>query len=400
MLTFLIVYAAYSAVILAFHLVLAAGLVRTIILDAGRRVGRTGIPLRQKQRHSSSPGLRAEVVVALRNEETTLPDLLESLQAQTSPDVTFLFVDDRSTDATGRLLDEFAAASGNRARVIHNVSEPQGLTGKQAALDLAFQACRGDVLLFTDGDCTVPPGWVEEMLACFCDPSVGVVLSRIELEPDGSFLQRFQAFEQPLLNQYNLGSAGVGLATGCFGNNIAVRAEAVKATGGFRALGYSVTEDAMLLDAVCRKAGWKPRAHVTFGSAARTVCKARWIDYVNQHTRWNAGGLFSEDPVTRFFYVFVVLIYLTASLVLLPLGFLDWRITVLSLTSFVSIGTLGAIGGFYQRKDRVRYFITFLPFLVFFAFFYVFITLRAFALRPFEWKGRVLRPHLQSKKTL
>ncbi len=332
------------------------------------------------------------MVVALRNEEKTLPALLESLQAQTSPGVRLLFVDDRSTDATGRLLDEFVAGSGDRARVIHNTSEPQGLTGKQAALDLAFEACSGDVLLFTDGDCTVPPRWVEEMLAGFHDPSVGVVISRIELEADGSFLQRFQAFEQPLLNQYNLGSVGIGLATGCFGNNMAVRAEAVTATGGFRALGFSVTEDAMLLDAVCRKAGWKPRARVTSGSAARTVCKSSWADFVNQHTRWNAGGLFSEDPVTRVSYIFVVLVYLTASLLVIPLGLLDWRVPILSLTSFVSIGTLAAIGGFYQGKDRVRYFVTFLPFLVFFAFFYVFITLRAFALRPFEWKGRVMGP--------
>ena len=37
---FLIFYAAYSAVILAFHLALAAGILRTMILDA-RRTART-----------------------------------------------------------------------------------------------------------------------------------------------------------------------------------------------------------------------------------------------------------------------------------------------------------------------------------------------------------------------
>ncbi len=379
---FLIFYAAYSAVILALHLALAAGILRTMILDA-RRTARTAGP---------SQRLRAEVIVALRNEEETLPALLASLRAQTCRDVMFLFVDDRSTDATGRLLDGFCAAQGDAARVIHNTREPQGLTGKQAALDLAFAACRGDVLLFTDGDCTVPPGWAEEMLGRFQNPSVGVAIGRIELKADGSFLQRFQAFEQPLLNQYNLGSAGLGLATGCFGNNMAVRAEAVKEIGGFWKLGYSVTEDAMLLDAVCRKAGWKPRACVTSGSTARTIAKPSWAGFVNQHTRWNAGGLFSEDLVTRASYIFVVLIYLTSNVLLLPLGFLDWRVSLLCATSFVSTGVLAAIAGFYQRGDRLRYFATFLPFVVVFGFFYVFVTLRAFALRPFEWKGRVLSP--------
>jgi cellulose synthase/poly-beta-1,6-N-acetylglucosamine synthase-like glycosyltransferase len=385
--TFLIIYAAFSAIILAFHAALAVGLVRNILRDGARgpRAGGSKGPRPQES-------LRAEVVVAVCNEEKTLPALLSSLRAQTAGNTTFLFVDDRSTDTTGKLLDEFCRQHGGRARVIHNTREPDGLTGKQAALDLAFEACTGDVLLFTDGDCVVPPSWAEEMLVPFQDPDVGVVISRIELDADGSFLQQFQAFEQPLLNQYNLGSVGIGLATGCFGNNMAIRARAVKATGGFRALGYSVTEDAMLLDAVCRRAGWKARARVTSRSAARTGGKSRWTDYVNQHTRWNAGGLFSEDPVTRISYIFVVLIYLTAAVFLLPLGFLDWRVPVLSLAAWLSFGTLAAIGGFYEGKDRLRYFATFLPFVFFFGFFYVFITLRAFAMRPFEWKGSVLSP--------
>lgn len=385
---FLIVYAALSALILSFHVAIAVGLVRTMAR-------------RWHPRHVAGPGtpLRAEVIVALRNEERTLPALLASLRAQTRRDAIFLFVDDRSTDATGRLLDEFCAAERERARVIHNAREPRVLTGKQAALDMAFAASRGDVLLFTDGDCTVAPGWVEEMLSCFHDPAVGAAIGRIELETDASFLQRFQAFEQPLLNQYNLGSAGIGLATGGFGNNMAMRAAAVRETGGFRTLGYSVTEDAMLLDAVCRKGGWKPSACITAAGSARTIAKTSWAEYVNQHTRWNAGGLFSEDPVTRFFYILVVLIYLTGSLLLLPVGIADWRVPVLSLTSIVSIGMLAAIGGFYEGKDRIRYFLLFLPFLVFFAFFYVFVTLRAFVWRPFEWKGRMLSARSGLKRT-
>ena len=136
---------------------------------------------RRRRAGQSAGRAGAEVVVAVRNEEQTLPRLLESLRAQTAGDVRFLFVDDRSPDGTAHLLDEFCAAVGDRARVIHSDGEPRGLTGKQAALDLAFDRARGDVLLFTDGDCVVPPTWAEEMLGHFGDPRVGVVLGRIEL---------------------------------------------------------------------------------------------------------------------------------------------------------------------------------------------------------------------------
>ncbi len=304
----------------------------------------------------------------------------------------FLFVDDRSADATGSLLDGFCEDLGDRACVIHNRQEPDGLTGKQAALDLAFARMRGDILLFTDGDCVFPPTWAAEMLRHFEDSEVGVVLGRVELPEGRKFLERFQAFEQPLLNQYNLGSVGIGVPTGCFGNNMAIRARAVQETGGFHALGYSVTEDALLLDAVSRSGGWKVRACVSAHATARTRAHSTWKGFLDQHTRWNAGGLFSPDLVTRLSYCFIVLFYLVGSLVVLPLGLLDWRVPALSLNSFLSIGLLAVLGGIYRGKDRRAYYRRLLPYLFFFCFFYSFITVRAVIRRPFEWKGSVLRP--------
>jgi cellulose synthase/poly-beta-1,6-N-acetylglucosamine synthase-like glycosyltransferase len=377
---FLLVFAVFSAVILLLHLALCAGLASNLAAERSHRGWSLGA------------GGRAEVIVAVRNEEQVLPGLLESLKRQTRGDVLFLFVDDRSGDGTGRLLDEFCESVGARARVIHNTEEPSGLTGKQAALDLAFGQARGDVLLFTDGDCTVPPTWAEEMLAHFADDAVGVVLGRIELPEGADFLADFQAFEQPLLNQYNLGSVGIGTPTGCFGNNMAIRARAVREIGGFHALGYSVTEDAMLLDAVSRRRGWKVSTCASQRGACRTRAHRDWRAYVDQHTRWNAGALFSADLVTSLSYIFIVLIYLVGSLLVIPLGLLDWRVPVLSLNAFLSIGLLAAMGGLYDGKNRPRYFARFLPYLLFFGFFYSYITVRAVLRRPFEWKGSRLRP--------
>ncbi len=380
MAAFLLVFAILSAVILVIHLALCAGIAANLSAE------------RSLRRAPPAAGGRAEVIVAVRNEARTLPRLLETLQAQTRDDVLFLFVDDRSVDDTGRLVDAFCAAVGSRARVIHNTCEPAGLTGKQAALDLAFEQACGDVLLFTDGDCTVPPTWAEEMLGHFTDPRVGIVLGRIELPESPRFLTDFQAFEQPLLNQYNFGSVGIGMPTGCFGNNMAIRAQAVKQIGGFHALGYSVTEDAMLLDAVCRKQGWKVRACASEKAACRTRPHHHWGTYIDQHTRWNAGGLFSADAVTSISYIFVVLIYLVGSLLVLPLGLVDWRVPVLSLNSFLSIGLLAAMGGLYEGKNRPRYYLRLLPYLFFFGFFYSFVTVRAVLRQPFDWKGSRLRP--------
>jgi cellulose synthase/poly-beta-1,6-N-acetylglucosamine synthase-like glycosyltransferase len=373
---FLVAFAILNVVVIGFHVALAAGLLANLRAERRHRGG------------SRPPqGLHPEVVVAVRDEERSLPLLLDSLLRQTRSDCLFLFVDDRSTDATPTILDDFCAKAGPRARVIHNREEPSSLTGKQAALDLAFAQVRGDVLLFTDGDCVLPPTWAEELVGHFQEPSIGIVLGRIGLEEGQTFLGRFQCFEQPLLNQYNFGSVGIGVPTGCFGNNMAVRASAVKQIGGFRNLGYSVTEDALLLDAVSRRGGWEVRACTSLRSTATTFAKGTWRDFVNQNTRWNAGGLFSQDLITRLSYTLMVLVYLVGAILVSPLGLLDWRVPVMSLGPFACIGLLALLGGFSEGVRRGPYFLRFLPYVIFFGFFYSFVTVRAFIRRPFEWKG-------------
>ncbi len=67
------------------------------------------------------------------------------------PELEIIGVDDRSEDATGRILDEFAA-SHPRFRAIHVKELPAGWLGKPHALQQAYEASSGEWLLFTDAD--------------------------------------------------------------------------------------------------------------------------------------------------------------------------------------------------------------------------------------------------------
>lgn len=370
MATFLLVAVLVGLVVLALHAALAVGLVVNLRRD-----------LRSRPQSGAAGGLDAEVVVAVRNEAEHLPRLLDSLARQSEP-CRFLFVDDRSSDETPAILKSFCSSMPERARYIRNDQERSGLTGKHAALELAFQAHQGAVLLFTDADCTLPPGWVAGMRSYFQDPKVGAVIGRIELPWSGGLLGRFQAFEQPLINQYNLGACGIGMPMGCFGNNMAVRAEALERIGGFRALGYTVTEDAALVGAVANRTDFAVRASTLASTAVMTMPKKSWREYLNQHTRWNAGAFSSSNLATKLSYGFIVW-YLILSLVALPFGLLDWRLALLAIGPYVSIGLLGVVGG----KATLPYCLWFVPNLLIFGFFYALVSLRALVRAPFEWKG-------------
>ena len=94
---------------------------------------------------------RISLLFAARDEEEKLPDALATLAQIDYPELEIIGVDDRSEDATGRILDEFAAAHP-RFRAIHVKELPAGWLGKPHALQQAYEASSGEWLLFTDAD--------------------------------------------------------------------------------------------------------------------------------------------------------------------------------------------------------------------------------------------------------
>jgi glycosyltransferase involved in cell wall biosynthesis len=99
---------------------------------------------------------KISLIFAARDEEEKLPHALLTLAEINYPELEILAADDRSTDATPRILDEFSAAH-TRFRAIHVPDLPPGWLGKPHALDAAYRTSSGEWLLFTDADVKFQP---------------------------------------------------------------------------------------------------------------------------------------------------------------------------------------------------------------------------------------------------
>lgn len=82
---------------------------------------------------------------------------LRCLESQTSDNFEVILVDDGSTDGSGRLCDE-AAAADERIRVIH-----QRNAGAGGARNAGIDAARGEYVCFFDIDDRVAAGWLEAL---------------------------------------------------------------------------------------------------------------------------------------------------------------------------------------------------------------------------------------------
>jgi glycosyltransferase involved in cell wall biosynthesis len=96
------------------------------------------------------------VIVPARNESADITDTLESLLNQDYPNLQILAVDDRSTDATGAIMDSLAAQNPTKLHILHVTELPAGWLGKTHAMALAARHAisihQPDYLLFTDAD--------------------------------------------------------------------------------------------------------------------------------------------------------------------------------------------------------------------------------------------------------
>jgi glycosyltransferase involved in cell wall biosynthesis len=91
------------------------------------------------------------VIVAARNEEKSIKSSVLSQLNQTYRNVEWLLINDRSTDDTGKIMEEIKK-SDKRVNVIHIKELPEGWLGKNHALYLGAKSATGKWLLFTDAD--------------------------------------------------------------------------------------------------------------------------------------------------------------------------------------------------------------------------------------------------------
>jgi glycosyltransferase involved in cell wall biosynthesis len=99
---------------------------------------------------------KISLIFAARDEQEKLPGALATLVAIDYPRLEIIAVNDRSGDATPRILDDFAAQHP-QLKVVHVRELPKGWLGKPHALQKGYEASSGELLVFTDADVKFEP---------------------------------------------------------------------------------------------------------------------------------------------------------------------------------------------------------------------------------------------------
>jgi chlorobactene glucosyltransferase len=123
---------------------------------------------------------RVTVLVPAKDEGERIGDCVRSILAQDYGNFSIIAINDRSTDETGRVLDQLARGD-ERLKVIHihDGSLPAGWTGKCNALHTAVPEADGEWLLFVDSDVVLAP----DALSATVERSVRLSYDMLSLLP-------------------------------------------------------------------------------------------------------------------------------------------------------------------------------------------------------------------------
>jgi len=263
------------------------------------------------------------IVVAARNEEKNIMDLLDDLNRQTysREKLQVIIADDRSTDNTWSIISGFKNKYNNFYGVkIDELSKT--MTPKKHALTKAIEESTGEIIISTDADCRIPNTWVKSIVETF-EKETGIVIGYSKINTKSErFFDHYQSIDFLALMSANAGTLGWDNAWTGSGQNIAYRRSDFDKINGFYPVADKISgDDFYLVQAISKIA--KAKYNTNPAGFVKTKSVENVIKFINQRIRWasNTKKLFNTD---YFFLLFLLVNLFTNVLLLLALLLKDY----------------------------------------------------------------------------
>lgn len=130
--------------------------------------------------------IKVSIIMCAYNAQETLPVAIESILSQTHSNLQLIIVNDKSSDETSRVIDEYAA-SDSRIKVIHNSKN----VGAYVCRNIALNNVDGEYFTCHDADDIAMPTRIENQLKIIMDEdSTSSICLMLRISPDGEITRK------------------------------------------------------------------------------------------------------------------------------------------------------------------------------------------------------------------
>jgi cellulose synthase/poly-beta-1,6-N-acetylglucosamine synthase-like glycosyltransferase len=209
---------------------------------------------------------RVNILIPAKDEGDGIRACLERALEQDYANYSILAVDDRSTDATGAIMNDLAAAHPDRLRAFHvpQGGLPAGWLGKCNALHTAAAHADGEWLLFVDSDVKIEPDALSTAIGRAVERKYDALSLMTRLET-GNFWEKLilplAAASVGVITRMSLTNhdahPNTAFANGQF---FLIRRSAYEEVGGHASVRDNITEDVALMR-ILKRAGKRCRLY-------------------------------------------------------------------------------------------------------------------------------------------
>ena len=262
---------------------------------------------------------KVSVLVAARNEEENIENILLSLYNQTFPKELFevIIIDDHSEDNTKTIIDNFI---NNNKDFNMQVFISEG-KGKKAAISQALHKAKNHLIIVTDADCILNTLWIENIVAFYQKTKSKMILAPVLLTPSNTLFEKMQVLEHLSLMGSTAGSAAIGFPVMCNGANMAYEREAALEVEKLRHdFNIPSGDDMFLLEQFVKNYGYKNVKFLLSKSAIvkTKTCKTikdffkqrrRWVSKTKSYTNWK---IITTALIVFFFNISIISLLISA----------------------------------------------------------------------------------------
>lgn len=289
---------------------------------------------------------KVSIVIAARNEEKNISNLLTSLVNQTYPQdkMEIIIADDSSTDQTAETILRFAE-KWPFIKLLQVYNRDKVISPKKNCLQQAIDIAQGDIILTTDADCILQTTWVDSVVANYsnkADMVAGYSRTYLPNWKKASLVQKFEHFDFMVLLTAASGAILSGKPFSCTGQNLSFRKKKFYEVGGYQKISHILSGDDVNLMQLFRKA----KAKITFSfyptSFAYTQPIKSWTQLLNQRSRW-ASNLKKQITLNTELFLYLISVFLFY-LAILVSPFINW------ILFFLLVGIKAMIDYFVFKK--------------------------------------------------
>ena len=339
----------------------------------------------------SKPGkTKVSVIIPVRNESDNIIKCLNCLAVQDYPKNLFeiIICDDSSTDNTVDLVNDFIRKHPyNKIKLIELALKK--IIYKKQAVTEAVAAADGELIITTDGDCSMGEKWVSEIVGLYEEKKYFFIAGPVIFQDERNSFTDLQSLEFMSLVATGLGSVAGNFPVMCNGANLAYSRKAFLEVSGYSGnTEYVSGDDIFLLQKIKAKYPGRIGVIKSENAIVYTPAQKDMKSLISQRLRWvsKSRGYRSFPALITSVAVYLMnlLILITAVVSFFSGSAFVFFIILITTKLFCDLPVLVNMTAFARRTKLLVYY---LPLQVLYIIYVVLIGVAGNFVR-YQWRGR------------